>query len=117
MSRRNDANLKGQLGQSGPGADAFAQRAGNSVEAMKIRSQLERHVESLFERCPELWGFSVRSENDELFVSDVGIAPRLSAQQYGEIFQDIARTLAEFLEEEPGASELLRGRTFARTLH
>lgn len=84
---------------------------------MKIQSQLEQQVDSLFARCPELCGFSVRSENDELFVSDVGIAPRLSAQQYGEIFQDIARTLAELLEEEPEAEEWLRGRTFARTLH
>ena len=84
---------------------------------MRIQSQLEQQVESLFERCPELWGFSVRSENDELFVSDVGIAPRLSAQQYGEIYQDIARTLADLLEEDPGAEQLLRGRTFARTLH
>lgn len=84
---------------------------------MKIHVQLEQQVESLFQRCPELWGFSVRSENDELFVSDVGIAPRLSAEQYGEIFQDIAKTLSEFLEEAPDASEYLRGRTFARTLH
>jgi hypothetical protein len=84
---------------------------------MKIQSQLEHQVESLFARCPELCGFSVRSENDELFVSDVGIAPRLSAQQYGEIFQDIARTLADLLEDEPEAEEMLRGRTFARTLH
>jgi len=84
---------------------------------MKIQSQLDQQVESLFERCPELWGFSVRSENDELFVSDVGIAPRLSAQQYGEIYQDIARTPADLLEEDPTAEQLLRGRTFARTLH
>ena len=84
---------------------------------MKIQSQLEHQVESLFARCPELCGFSVRSENDELFVSDVGIAPRLSPQQYGEIFQDIARTLADLLEDDPEAEELLRGRTFARTLH
>jgi len=51
----------------------------------------------------------------QLFVSDVGIMPRLSAQQYGEIFQDIRPHPAEFLER-PDASELLRGRTFARTL-
>ena len=84
---------------------------------MKLHTQLEQQVESLFERCPELSGFSVRSENDELFVSDVGIVPRLSAQQYGEIFQDIARTLADVLEEEPEAGEFLKGRTFARSLH
>ena len=84
---------------------------------MRIHTELQQQVESLFARCPELWGFSVRAENDELFVSDVGIAPRLSAEQYGEIFQDIAKTLAEFLEETPEASEYLRGKTFARTLH
>ena len=84
---------------------------------MKIQTQLDQQVESLFDRCPELWGFSVRSENVELFVSDVGIAPRLSAQQYGEIYQDIARTLADLLEEDPDAERLLCGRTFARTLH
>ena len=84
---------------------------------MKIQHQLEQQVQSIFARCPELWGFSVRSENDELFVSDVGIAPRLTAEQYSEIFQDIAATLSELLEEQPEASEWLRGRTFARTLH
>ena len=84
---------------------------------MRIHTELQQQVESLFARCPELWGFSVRAENDELFVSDVGIAPRLSAEQYGEIFQDIAKTLAEFLEETPEASQYLRGKTFARLLH
>ena len=83
---------------------------------MKTDLQLEQHVQSLFERCPELCGFSVRGEKDELFVADIGIAPRLSQEQYGEIFQDIAKTLADLIDEQPEASDLLRGRTFARTL-
>jgi hypothetical protein len=85
--------------------------------AMKIHHQLEERLQSLFARCPELSGFSVRGEAEGLIVSDVGISPRLSAEQYGEIFQDIAATLSELLDERPEASELLRGRTFARTLH
>jgi hypothetical protein len=84
---------------------------------MAIPSELARQLQAIFAQCPELWGFSVRGEADALFVSDVGIAPRLSAEQYGEIFQHIASTLAELLEERPEASEWLRGRTFARTLH
>jgi hypothetical protein len=84
---------------------------------MPIPSELARQLQAIFAQCPELWGFSVRGEADALFVSDVGIAPRLSAEQYGEIFQHIASTLAELLEERPEASEWLRGRTFARTLH
>jgi len=84
---------------------------------MKTSRQLQEQLESLLSRCPHLWGFSVRGENQDLFVSDVGISPRLSAEQYGEIFEDIANTLSEVLDEEPQACEWLRGRTFARTLH
>ena len=84
---------------------------------MKTDRHLEDQLQSLFSRCPDLWGFSVRGENQDLFVSDVGISPRLSAEQYGEIFEDIANTLSEVLDEQPEASEWLRGRTFARTLH
>jgi len=84
---------------------------------MKVHLHLEERLQSLFARCPELSGFSVRGEAEELIVSDVGISPRLSAEQHGEIFQDIAATLSELLDEQPEAGELLRGRTFARTLH
>lgn len=92
------------------------QCAGATLQDMKIRSELERQVEGIFAQCPELCGFSVRGEADDLFVSDIGIAPRLSAEQYGEIFQHIALALAELLDERPEASDWLRGRTFARTL-
>lgn len=84
---------------------------------MKNHRHLQERLESLFSRCPDLSGFAVRGENQELFVSDVGVSPRLSAAQYGEIFEDIANTLSEVLDEEPQASEWLRGRTFARRLH
>ena len=84
---------------------------------MKVQYRLEERLQSLFARCPELSGFAVRGDDQELFVSDVGISPRLSAEQYGEIFQDIAATLCELLDEQPEAGALLRGRTFARTLH
>ena len=84
---------------------------------MKTERQLQEQLESLFSRCPDLCGFSVREEAQELYVSDIGISPRVSADQYGEIYQEIAQTLGELIEEEPQAEEWLRGRTFARTLH
>ena len=83
----------------------------------QVVDQVEQQLQLLFSRCPELSGFAVRGDADDLFISDVGIAPRLSAEQYGEIYQDIAATLSALLEERPEASDLLRGRTFARTLH
>ena len=84
---------------------------------MKNERHLQEQLESLFARCPDLCGFSVREEAQELYVSDIGISPRLSAEQYGEIYEDIADTLGELLEQEPHAGEWLKGRTFARTLH
>jgi hypothetical protein len=84
---------------------------------MKSPSVIQEQVESLFARCPDLCGFAVRAEAEELYVSDIGISPRLSAEQYGEIYQDIAQTLGELLEQEPQAGEWLRGKTFARTVH
>jgi hypothetical protein len=83
---------------------------------MKTRD-LQQQLESLFARCPDLWGFAIREEAQELYVSDIGISPRLSAEQYGEIYEDITQTLGELLEQEPQACDWLRGRTFARTLH
>ena len=90
---------------------------GNSVDAMKTARQMQEQLESLFARCPDLCGFAVREDAQELYVSDIGISPRVSAEQYGEIYEEIAETLGELLEQEPAAGEWLRGRTFARVLH
>jgi hypothetical protein len=83
-------------------------------------------IKALFNRCPELCGFSVQVKvcadaspgaEEELFVTAISIVPRLSKEQYGEIFEQISGALTELLGERPEAATLLRGRTFARTLH
>jgi len=111
----------------GPGGRPRYERKQQYAEAMK--KPVPAPIESLFSRFPALWGFSVRGLDDvpdncarsgddrELFVSDIGISPFLTTEKYGEIFEEIATTLADLLAEQPEATELLRGRTFARTLH
>lgn len=83
-------------------------------------------IGALFERCPELCGFSVQvkilaegraGDEEELFVTAISIAPRLSKEQYSDIFEQITTTLRELMGERPEAATLLRGRTFARVLH
>ena len=84
-------------------------------------------IEQLFARCPELCGFSVQEKVNadtftdekapELYVTAIGISPRINAEQYGEIFEQIASTLSELIEERPESCDFLRGRTFARVLH
>ena len=58
-----------------------------------------------------------REGEEELFVTAISIVPRLSKEQYGEIFEQISGALTDLLGERPEAATLLRGRTFARTLH
>jgi len=94
-----------------------------------MNSGMPAQIESLFARFPALCGFSVRGldelpdsyprgdERSGLFVGDIGIAPALSAEQFGEIFEGIVAVLGELLAEAPEAEESLRGRTFARVLH
>ena len=89
-------------------------------------ADVSSQIKALFNRCPELCGFSVQvkvcadaspGEEEELFVTAISINPRLSKEQYGEIFEQISGALTELLGERPEAATLLRGRTFARTLH
>src|ERR1051325_5608137 len=83
----------GALGRPGQGSGDRLKPGGNTVIPMRIQHQVVDQVEQqltlLFSRCPGPSGFSGRGEGDALFVSDAGIAPRLSAEQYGEIYQDI----------------------------
>jgi hypothetical protein len=89
---------------------------------MKNRIQFD----ALFARCPDLCGFSIEAkasdlgnvtDQADLVVTAVGISPRLSAEQYGEIFEQISASLAELIDEDPDSAGWLAGRTFARTIH
>ena len=127
MKRRSSATGF-DLRRTGPGKRQRRETKGSYAEPMK--KPVPASIVSLFQRYPALAGFSVRGLNDipdncsrsgdegELFVSDIGVLPSFAGgDQYGEIFQEIAATLADLLAEHPEATELICGRTFARTLH
>jgi hypothetical protein len=78
-------------------------------------SLLAESVRSLFGRWPLLQGFSVCDA--DVVLADVSCYPTPSAAQGEELCSDIALVLCELVEERPEAAELLRGRSFARTLH
>jgi hypothetical protein len=88
-------------------------------------ADVSAQIKALFGRCPDLCGFSVQAkicaegnpvDEEELFVTAIGIALPTSKQQYADIFEQIATTLKDLLAERPEAHALLRGRTFARVL-
>jgi len=77
---------------------------------------------------PGLCGFSLQtgpaadyidtsSLRDELFVTELGFSAPVSETEYDEAYKLITEAVADIVSERPEALELLRGRTFARTLH
>jgi len=94
-----------------------------------IEEDLAARVDTIFERCPALYGFTVQdcsalpeelrslALERELVVTDIGVYPCLNADQCERIYNEIAVALLDFMFERPAAKDLLRGRTFARTLH
>ena len=94
-----------------------------------VVADVEAKIGALFRRCPMLCGFSVQdrsqlplnlTENQipdaDLYVTEIGMFPKLGSDQYADVFDEITVTLSSLVNEQPNAYDVLRGRTFARTL-
>jgi hypothetical protein len=95
----------------------------------RVAADVEAKMAALFIRCPTLCGFSVQDRaqlpeqiteqqipDADLYVTEIGIFPKLGAEQYADVFDEITVTLSNLVGEQPNAFDVLRGRTFARTL-
>jgi hypothetical protein len=95
----------------------------------RVAADVEAKMGALFMRCPALCGFSVQDRstlpenlNDaripdaDLYVTEIGIFPKLGAEQYADLFDEITVTLSNLVSAQPNAYDVLRGRTFARTM-
>jgi len=80
----------------------------------RTRTDVAACAEALFGRWPELRGFTLRADAAGV---EVTCFPALGREREDELFEDISGALAELVQARPEAAELMRGRTFARTLH
>ena len=88
------------------------------MKALRPKSELTAVVDEIFRRWPSLVGFSVQESQTlpaDLVIADVETDPW--PVQPRELVGEIAVALVDLMDDEPAARELLRGRTFARTLH
>ena len=85
-------------------------------ESRRSRAEaiVEEHVDALFRRLPMLSGFSLRHD---LEFADVAVHTWPGYSAGADFYQELVQALADLAEERPDAVELLRGRTFARSLH
>jgi hypothetical protein len=88
------------------------------MKALKPETEVTAVVDAIFRRWPSLVGFSVQESQTlpaDLVIADVETDPwRVQPRQ---LVGEIAVALVDLMDDEPAARELLRGRTFARTLH
>ena len=95
----------------------------------RLEANVDAKIRALFARCPTLHGFSVqdramlprdvdqnRIPDADLFVTEIGIFPKLGTDQYADVFDEITITISSLVNEQPNAYDVLRGRTFARAL-
>ena len=94
-----------------------------------LEADLEAIVRKLFLARPALRGFSVQDAatvpsdraachlEGDLCLADVTVHPAPDADAQLEHGSEIGMALLSLIDERPQARELLRGRTFARTLN
>jgi hypothetical protein len=80
-----------------------------------LLQEIDERLETLFRRCPQLHGFAVRP--DRPLPWELTCQPAQHGEQAEAVLREIAQMLIDLVDERPEAAELLRGRTFARTLH
>jgi hypothetical protein len=95
----------------------------------RVEAELSARIWAVFGRFPDLCGFALQDATglpdyidpsrlgDELFVTELGFSTLVSETEYDEAYTLISDAVADIVSERPEAVELLRGRTFARTLH
>jgi hypothetical protein len=101
----------------------------------RVEAEIELQIRALFGRCPELSGFAVQDraaieivddlshdndgsdEEPRLFVTDIGFSATVSLEEIEQVYALIGTAISDAMSERPEAFELLRGRTFSRTLH
>jgi hypothetical protein len=101
----------------------------------RVEAEVATQIRTLFGRCPELAGFAVHDlaaiqdlvdlsqgserseENPRLIVTDIGFTVTMSRDELEEVYTLIGTAISDVVSEQPEAFDLLRGRTFARTLH
>jgi hypothetical protein len=72
------------------------------------------HVHELFKRLPMLSGFWLRPD---LTVAELSVSTWPDYRASQDLYEEVMQSLFELTEECPDAEPLMRGRTFARTVH
>lgn len=85
-----------------------------ALDRKRTEELVESYLASLFGRFPMLCGFALRQDLQVIEVTVHGWPGYIAGE---DLYQDLLQGLADLAEERPDATLLMRGRTFARTIH
>ena len=92
-----------------------------SPDRRMVQADVEAKMRGLFARCPTLCGFAVQDRaslpedvggpipDADLYVTEIGIYPKLDAEQYGDLYDEITIAISDLVQAQPDAYDLLRG--------
>ena len=95
----------------------------------RVDAELSARIWEVLGRFPHLCGFALQDRTgmpdyinpaylrEDLFVTDLGFSAPVTDMEYDEAYRLITDAVSDIVAERPEAVDLLRGRTFARTLH
>ncbi len=93
----------------------------------RIEADVHSRMAVIFRRCQHLVGFTLQDSttipddpeaaDGTLFVSDIQFSRRVTEDEDDEVCRYINTTVAELIAERGETLDLLKDRTFARTLH
>src|SRR2546423_15541451 len=94
-----------------------AQLGSLNAELPPLEEDLAARLDVIFDRCPQLHGFTVQDSSAlpeelralalerELVVTDIGVYPFIHTQQCEAIYNEIAAALLDFMYEPPSAQD------------
>lgn len=91
-----------------------AARSSDDARLRRSEAIVTRHVREMFERLPMLVGFCLRPD---LRIAELSICPWPDDIDGPELYGLVMQSLVELAEAHPEAVRLMRGRTFARSVH
>ena len=88
------------------------QASEQQIRRGRLEAMIDGRIAALFQQLPMLSGFVVQ---EDLLIAEVAVHSWPGTPD-ADVYVRIADALSEIVEERREAVELLRGRTFARTL-
>jgi hypothetical protein len=91
-----------------------SEQRSQKFQSKPVEEIIDNHLARLFGRLPMLCGFALQQD---LEVTEVTVHSWPGYTAGEDLYEELMQGLVDLAEEQPDAALLMRGRTFARSVH